>query len=267
MAPSDAADGEPASAQGTVAAQRVLRVAGAGGVEAAVRAEQRAHEPPVQLDEADQERAHRWRTLSQSASTLARSAALLADPAPGLAFTTRSTDGNSCWLARKVSRTMRFTRLRLTALPAARTPTAKPSLACPRPFGRAITENKASETRCPSRWTRSNSGLSVRRWSRGNRPRGTRGAGGEVPAVRPRDACGPWHDDGSARAGRSSWPCAHGSRGSSCDGGCSVDRCASWCGSVPAVTILTRNKHLHWSRKEPARIRSRRVSVNGPTHR
>ena len=196
MAPSDAPDGEPGAAPRAVLAQRVLCVAGTGWMEAAVRPEQRAHEPPVQLDQADQERAHRWRTLSQSASTLARNAVVLACPAPGLAFTTRSTDGSSCWVTRNVSRTTRLTRLRRTALPAARTPTASPSLACPSAFGRAITVNSPSETRRPSRWTRSNWGLSVRRNSRRNRPRGAGVAGGAAATVRPRDACGPWRDDG-----------------------------------------------------------------------
>ena len=196
MAPPDAPGGEPGTAPHAVLAQCVLGVTRAGWMETAVRPEQRAHEPPVQLDQADQERAHRCRTLSQSASTLARNAVVLACPAPGLAFTTRSTDGSSCWVTRKVSRTSRLTRLRLTALPAARTPTASPSLACPRSFGRAITVNSPSETRRPSRWTRSNSGLSVRRNSRGNRPRGAGVAGGATAAVRPRDACGPWRDDG-----------------------------------------------------------------------
>ena len=63
-----AADGLGA---GTVAAEGVLRVAGTCGVEPAVRPEQRAHEPTVELNEADQERAHRSAILAQSVTTLA----------------------------------------------------------------------------------------------------------------------------------------------------------------------------------------------------
>ena len=46
-------------------------------MEAAVRPEQRAEEPPVELDEADQERAHRRTILSQSDRRLARICALV----------------------------------------------------------------------------------------------------------------------------------------------------------------------------------------------
>ena len=64
-------------------------------MEAAVRPEQRTQEPPIELDEPDQDAAHRWRILFQSAVTLAVMSALLALPAAGLAFTTRSTAGSS----------------------------------------------------------------------------------------------------------------------------------------------------------------------------
>jgi len=92
---------------------------------------------------------------------LAASSARDAFPAPGLAFTTTSTGGSSCWVSRKRSRTTRFTRFRFTAQPAARIPTAIPSRARPTSLGFAITVNNASDTRRPSRWTRSNCGLSV----------------------------------------------------------------------------------------------------------
>jgi len=98
-------------------------------METAVLPEQRAQEPPVELDESDQDLAHRSRILDQSTATLAVISAFVALPAAGLAFTTRSTAGNSCWRCRKDSRTTRFILLRLTALPAAFTPTASPSLA------------------------------------------------------------------------------------------------------------------------------------------
>ena len=82
---------------------------------------------------------------------LTASWARVADPLPGFAFTTRSTGGSSCWLSRKRSRTTRFTRLRFTALPAARIPTERPRRAWPSPLALATTVKRASETRWPSR--------------------------------------------------------------------------------------------------------------------
>jgi hypothetical protein len=96
MATQDSPQAEPAAAQCTVVADRFLRIAGTRRIEAAIRPKQRADEPPVQLDDADQDRAHRWDILARSVVTLAASSARDAFPAAGFAFTTTSTGGSSC---------------------------------------------------------------------------------------------------------------------------------------------------------------------------
>ena len=86
MTPRDATDRQPAAPQGPVPADRLLRVTGTGGMETAVLPEQRAQEPPIELDESDQDLAHRSRILDQSTATLAVISAFVALPAAGLAF-------------------------------------------------------------------------------------------------------------------------------------------------------------------------------------
>ena len=130
-------------------------------------------------------------------------------------------------MVRKYSRTRRFTRLRFTALPIVFTPTANPSLGRPSLFGMASTLNKESEDRVPLRWTASNWVFLVRRPRRGSPLAGDPGAGPACRAFRPTDACGLWLAGCARWHARSSSPCAHGSHGSSCDGGCSVEMCAS----------------------------------------
>ena len=175
---------------------RFPSVAGTARMEAAVGAEQWTHCVSIQRDESDQERAHRSLTRRQCTARLAVVSACVAVAAAGRAFTTRSTIGNSCWCWRKYSRIRRLRRLRPTAPPAARTPTARPRRGCPRPFNFARTRNSASEERRPCAVHGIELGLC-------EQPQGARqtarrlmnccGGGGQV---RPRGACGPWRDGG-----------------------------------------------------------------------
>src|SRR5512139_1314908 len=126
MATPDAACREPRAAQGTVALNGFLRVAGTRRIKTAVRPEQRADEPAIDVDEGDQERTHRRAILSQWARRLARISSLLHLVAAGRALMTTSTGGRSWWRWRNDSRARRFNRLRFTALPAALIPTASP---------------------------------------------------------------------------------------------------------------------------------------------
>ncbi len=251
MTAHDAAQAEPEPRSAPWRRDGVLRVAGTGRIETAVRPEQRAHEPPIELD--------RGRSGSSAS---------LADPLARARATLARSCG-ACWPARRrasrsrpgpraaapagwhgsASRTTRLTRLRFTALPAARTPTARPSRAWPRPFGRAITANRPSETRQPLAMD----AVELRLVGEAGFPQAAGRAArahvsGAVAAVRPRDACGPWRGDGPAPGGRPWWPCAHGSRGSACGAGCSVDRCAS-CAAPFLAEFRARNNHMHWPTK------------------
>src|SRR5512141_1863429 len=76
MAPADAARGEPRPVHGAVTLEGLQRITGARRIETAVPSEQRTDEPPVHLDEGDQERAHRRTILSQSPDRLARTSPL-----------------------------------------------------------------------------------------------------------------------------------------------------------------------------------------------
>src|SRR5512136_2285517 len=94
VAPPDAPNRQPGAAKGAVTLDRLLRVAGTSGMEPAVRPEQRAHEPSIELDETDQDRAHRSTILAQSAARLASICAFVALLAAARAFTTMSTGGS-----------------------------------------------------------------------------------------------------------------------------------------------------------------------------
>src|SRR5262245_487558 len=81
---------------GTVLVDRFLGVARAARIEAAVRAEQRAHEVAIPAQRCFQDDAHCLITARQCFSRLRTIAALSASRAPLRALTTMSSAGSSC---------------------------------------------------------------------------------------------------------------------------------------------------------------------------
>src|SRR5690348_17313545 len=91
MAAAEAPRRQPTAFQGTMAADRLDGVAGAGRLEAAARAQERAQGVTVELDEQNQELLHRLITSCQCQSRLVRKPALSRCRAALRACTTRST--------------------------------------------------------------------------------------------------------------------------------------------------------------------------------
>ena len=160
---------------------------------------------------------------------LARSSRAGASRAWGLALTTRSTAGSSCWCRRKDSRTRRRRRLRATALPARfhRHGQAQ-TRGCPSPLG-FTRHARRIRRRCAGRVRRSRRTRSLLRrrssrrqceppWHRALEELQDRGTGAcqdarDPPALGIELACGPWRAGAQEPCGRSWWPCGRGTRG------------------------------------------------------
>src|SRR5471032_468193 len=97
-----------------------MRIAGAAGIKAAARTDQRTQQQLVATDDPQQDLArlqHCWVIDFQCLSKLARNTRTSACRAASRADTVTSTGGNECWFKRKDSRARRLMRLRATAVP------------------------------------------------------------------------------------------------------------------------------------------------------
>src|SRR5262245_4890548 len=159
MAAADALQRQPPAADRAVIFDRLQRVGRAGRVVSAMPAHERAQEPPVQVDGNLREPArHAGRSSArQCCARLSNTARFPAFAAAARAVTSTSTAGISCRCNRNDSRIRRRRRFRLTALPAARRPTAMPSRASRFSFFTHWTTNKSSVRRLRARRARSNS--------------------------------------------------------------------------------------------------------------
>src|ERR1700722_18165997 len=115
VAAAQAPGGEAGAFDGAMLAQCADGIHGTRGFEAAALAQHRAHGVVVHLDEKDQDSLHRLISSCQCQSRLRRSSGSSRCRAPLRAWTTMSAAGSSERFRRKLSRTARFTRLRLTA--------------------------------------------------------------------------------------------------------------------------------------------------------
>jgi len=130
MTAQQSAQAEPSAAPGSVAFDRVMGIARAAGIKAAVTTEPRTQAELVAADQTQQEPAHgRHRSAieRQWRSRLARKSPELAARAAARAETVTSTGGSECWFKRKDSRVRRLMRLRATAVPKVRVAMLNPN--------------------------------------------------------------------------------------------------------------------------------------------
>src|SRR5690348_5935584 len=95
MATAETFHRQPSAIERSVALHRLQSVVGAGRIEAAPRAQERAHEPLVKTDQECDGVAHCSVTFFHNARRLARNSVASAPRARPRALTTRSTGGSS----------------------------------------------------------------------------------------------------------------------------------------------------------------------------
>src|SRR5688572_23346509 len=132
-------------------------------MEAAARPDHWADHVLVAADQDFEDGAHAVATRCQRPARLARSVGAGASRAGIFAVTTTSTGGNSCCASRKVSRINLRMRLRVTALPATFTATARPMRGCAPLLARTRNPKKRSSMRLLSPYTVSKSRLARKR--------------------------------------------------------------------------------------------------------
>src|SRR5688572_26705682 len=141
-------------------------------METAARPDHGADHVLVAADQDFEDGAHAVATRCQRPARLARSVDAGASRAGIFAVTTTSTGGSSCCASRNDSRISLRMRLRVTALPATFTATARPMRACATLLARTRSPKNRSSMRLLSPYTVSKSRFALRRWDAPRRKRG-----------------------------------------------------------------------------------------------
>lgn len=224
MAPAHAPASEPGPACGPVLADRLEPVVRARRVKPAARSKQRAYRELIGTDQYPQHRFHP-RDHSSNRISSSRSAWRSARAGGGAActWTTTSRPGSGGEMRRKVSRTIRLSRLRCTALATTRRGTTTPIRLRPAVFADAATVNQTPRLRRGER--------SVSLNCSGRRNRAAEGkpwfGRSRLTSLRPPGACALWRAGRSAPSFLPAFSCAHETRACGHAGSWTVDRYAS----------------------------------------